>query len=190
MKTSTSEGAAPLFPYSIKEFVYLFKYAGPWNDEPNSLAWEQDGFPCAIVRNGGGALCGYVGLPADHPLATGEASIESLSVHGGITWDKFSDENQLFWIGFDCAHSGDLSPAYSFNPPSYTYCTLSYVQAEITSLLSQLSSLSVPTYSNGPFTISPQGLNILRNLFSEHIYQDFEKFLSSHISPIPQRNLD
>lgn len=40
----------------------------PWRDEPNEKHWEAHGLQCAIYRNGVGALCGYVGVPAEHPL--------------------------------------------------------------------------------------------------------------------------
>lgn len=42
---------------------------GPWLDEPDKVVWVDDAtdFDCMIVRNGGGALCGYVGVPEAHP---------------------------------------------------------------------------------------------------------------------------
>ena len=45
-------------------------------------------------------------------------------VHGGLTFsDKFKDSD-LWWIGYDCAHSGDYS---TFNPTGKVrdvdYCT-------------------------------------------------------------------
>lgn len=42
---------------------------GPWDDEPDKMSWTDPttGLPCLIVRNGGGALCGYVGVNPDHP---------------------------------------------------------------------------------------------------------------------------
>lgn len=43
---------------------------GPWQDEPDKISWvdEATGLDCLIVRNHGGALCGYVGVPETHPL--------------------------------------------------------------------------------------------------------------------------
>lgn len=43
---------------------------GPWTDEPDKVSWvdEETGLDCMIVRNYGGALCGYVGVPETHPL--------------------------------------------------------------------------------------------------------------------------
>lgn len=42
---------------------------GPWHDEPDKIQWvdEETGLDCLIVRNHGGALCGYVGVPDGHP---------------------------------------------------------------------------------------------------------------------------
>lgn len=42
---------------------------GPWNDEPDKRQWQDEatGLPCLIVRGPVGALCGYVGVPPDHP---------------------------------------------------------------------------------------------------------------------------
>ena len=38
---------------------------GPWDNEPDKAQWidEASGYDCLIVRGGGGALCGYVGVP-------------------------------------------------------------------------------------------------------------------------------
>lgn len=45
---------------------------GPWDDEPDEEDWVDDytGYRCAIVRNTRvtGTLCGYVGIPPEHPL--------------------------------------------------------------------------------------------------------------------------
>lgn len=43
--------------------------AGPWDAEPDKMSWTDDttGLPCLIVRNRGGALCGYVGVEPGHP---------------------------------------------------------------------------------------------------------------------------
>ena len=86
---------------------------GPWDSEPDKAQWtdEATGLPCLIVRNHGGALCGYVGVTDGHPLfgATGEYSCtlrprceegaengfcdhtpdSYVRVHGGITFTGF-----------------------------------------------------------------------------------------------------
>lgn len=42
---------------------------GPWQSEPDKRQWQDEttGLPCLIVRGPVGALCGYVGVPPDHP---------------------------------------------------------------------------------------------------------------------------
>jgi len=40
----------------------------PWENEPDSLDFEADGLPCVMRRGARGVWCGYVGVPADHPL--------------------------------------------------------------------------------------------------------------------------
>jgi len=42
---------------------------GEWDQEPDKRQWQDEdtGFPCLIVRGPIGSLCGYVGVPADHP---------------------------------------------------------------------------------------------------------------------------
>ena len=54
-----------------------YKRAGPWDDEPESLAFDAHGFRCQLFRNNMGAWCGYVGLPDTHPLFRCEYSYHS-----------------------------------------------------------------------------------------------------------------
>lgn len=50
------------------------------------------------------------------------------------------EPDNVWWFGFDCAHSGDLAPAYdSLNGYDSSYCDLEYVRREVTSLAAQLS---------------------------------------------------
>ncbi len=107
--------------------------AGAWDAEKDKYQWidEATGFDCLIVRNYGGALCGYVGIPPEHPyFEKGYTDIphESAPCHGGITFaDKCNpdeDESEsichtgdvacpvVWWLGFDCGHGCDYSPAY------------------------------------------------------------------------------
>ena len=39
-----------------------------WENEPDKVDFEYKTLPCAMRRNLGGALCGYVGIPDRHPL--------------------------------------------------------------------------------------------------------------------------
>lgn len=103
---------------------------GPWQDEPDRKEWKHAGFACLIVRvPSHGALCGYVGVPPDHPWhGKGYDEVHSLdediSVHGGLTYaaachgrvchvPEPGEPDNLWWLGFDHAHGFDLSPAYA-----------------------------------------------------------------------------
>lgn len=98
---------------------------GPWDDEPDKAHWvdEATGLDCLAVRNlGGGFWCGYVGVPQGHP-AYGKSydDLGDVAVHGGLTYAAPCRGNvchvpepgrpdTVWWLGFDCAHSGDFSP--------------------------------------------------------------------------------
>lgn len=103
---------------------------GPWDNEPDKAQWvdEATGLPCLIVRNNGGALCGYVGVSRGHPWFE-QSYDESAHVHGGLTFadkcrpgvDESSgichivapgEDDAVWWLGFDCSHGGDISPAH------------------------------------------------------------------------------
>lgn len=67
--------------------------------EGNELQFEYKGYQCRVKRiEGLGHLCGYV----DVAMPNAE---DIVNCHGGITFNSGDS------IGFDCAHSGDLTPA-------------------------------------------------------------------------------
>lgn len=147
---------------------------GEWQDEPDKMQWQDEatGLPCLIVRNGEvtGALCGYVGVPESHPYFEKGYDDVNVDVHGGLTFANFcrprEDEAQgichtpapgepdhVWWLGFDCAHAGDLSPAMEarlrrtpFGATVYgggweeTYKDVGYVKQQITQLAAQLAA--------------------------------------------------
>lgn len=90
--------------------------AGPWQDEPDELAWSFGDVACRIVRHPSfGSLNGYVAVPPGHPWH----GLEDLDadVHGGITYSGPFDEHTYasatdgqWWVGFDAGHYTDLSP--------------------------------------------------------------------------------
>lgn len=150
---------------------------GAWTREPDKVQWIDGatGLDCLAVRQPRlGHWCGYVGVPPEHPFHGkdyGEHDDDwnytiDVEVHGGLTYaslcQETDDESQgichvaapgrpenIWWFGFDCAHSGDLSPsmaarerAMGMSPisPSYErYRPLSYVQNECMSLAGQLA---------------------------------------------------
>lgn len=115
---------------------------GPWDSEPDKMQFtdKETGLPCLIVRNGVGALCGYVGVPeghrnfgVDYDGATANDG-GYISVHGGLTFadschahadgesrgichlPSKGEPDHVWWLGFDCAHAGDYTPSSSQYP--------------------------------------------------------------------------
>ncbi len=155
--------------------------AGPWDDEPDKLVWTtKTGLPGMLVRNGAGALCGYVAVLPGHKLHGvrynqapadpdfvgppreyawedyGDTPEGMFTVHGGLTYSDScagsichipepGEPDDVWWFGFDCAHSGDDYPANYSGPfarrygnSSEQYKTVAYVQAEAEKLAEQL----------------------------------------------------
>jgi len=151
---------------------------GPWQDEPDKINWTDGdtGLPCMIVRGPSGALCGYVAVTAEHRLHGVEymdPKFEGLHAHGGITFTDRCQPNDdghgichvpepgqpddVWWIGFDCAHGYDVMPALERTMreagmdstnlrmeateywPASIYKTVSYVMNECRDLAAQLS---------------------------------------------------
>lgn len=140
---------------------------GPWKNEPHRVEFKHAGLDCLLLRHP--ILlhwCGYVGLPEDH-LHYGKPYNdvdESVDIHGGLTYSNSCNghvchitegEDQVHWLGFDCAHWQDLSPGMgvglqkeiteilerSLGGPGKAYKTVDWVQAETKSLAEQLSKL-------------------------------------------------
>src|SRR5262245_60814744 len=110
---------------------------GPWLNEPDRDEWRdpKTGLVCLIVRHSTGALCGYVGVPPEHPffeMDYGNERMWSLNVHGGLTYSDhcsghichtpaLGEPDTVWWLGFDCGHLLDYIPGMPF--PSGTYRT-------------------------------------------------------------------
>lgn len=132
------------------------------------------GFRAVVIMIKDSHRCGYVGVPAGHPLfgaeyskpcaalsrpaddetigkrsplallcvAGDESRMQSpeivFDVHGGITFSGKSADypapSDLWWFGFDCAHSGDRSHGGSDG----VMRSLDYCIAECESLASQI----------------------------------------------------
>lgn len=133
---------------------------GEWDREPDKAQWQDvtTGFPCLIVRGPSGALCGYVGLPEGHQFYGKDYDAPDVEVHGGLTFANKCTESDdeaahichvpgpgepdnVWWFGFDCAHSGDVSPSYDrqYREHYSSYKTFAYVKHEVTKLAAQLS---------------------------------------------------
>ena len=100
---------------------------GPWQSEPDKEQWvdPKTGLSCILRRNNSGALCGYVGVPEGHPwYMKGYPNIDAV-VHGGLTFAgrcqkgehaichvvEPGEPDNVWWLGFDCAHGFDYLPA-------------------------------------------------------------------------------
>lgn len=105
--------------------------------EPDYLAWMdlKTGLHCRIKRIPyHGHLCGYVGVPKEHPSWGVGLEKAPFDVHGGITYSEM--EGETWWFGFDCAHAGDLIPGSP--SPGHTYKDIEYVKRECMKLAEQL----------------------------------------------------
>lgn len=111
------------------KMVYLFDRdtklkhlgQGEWVDEPDVARFIHNGIECYIRRifvkepyateehYFGGYLCGYVAIPLNHPWASQGYNVDC-EVHGGCTHNG-PLYNAKHLVGFDCAHSGDVTPS-------------------------------------------------------------------------------
>lgn len=134
---------------------------GPWQSEPDRKEWrdEATGLTCLAVRQPSlGHWCGYVAVPPGHPAHEADYDDVEAYVHGGLTYGNKcqglvchvpapGEPDDVFWLGFDCAHCGDLSPGMAARErqfgwmPSDRYRDLKYVEQQCASLAKQLSEM-------------------------------------------------
>lgn len=112
----------------------LDKIDAPWENEPDREIFSAHGFTCLVnravfrdelgnrdARFGGGHLCGYVAVPKGHPWYKKTDRDLDVRVHGGVTYTSHcsgdichetgeSLPDDVWWIGFDCAHHMDVMP--------------------------------------------------------------------------------
>lgn len=142
---------------------------GEWNSEPDKIQWvdEDSGLDCLMHRSPSGAWCGYVGVAEGHPAFEKPYDDVGVEVHGGLTYADFCQEtgdesfgichvpepgrpHRVWWLGFDCAHAGDVLPAHDALPgmdeirsrfPRHhdIYRNREYVENEVTKLAGQLA---------------------------------------------------
>lgn len=123
---------------------------GPWDGEPDKVLWKAHGLDCMIVRAPLGHLCGYVGVHEGHPWFGVDYDDIHAGAHGGLTYSDYCrghichpSPEKTYWIGFDCAHHGDLSPEmskYRSVLPGEVYRDLAYVSAQVESLAAQAAA--------------------------------------------------
>jgi len=139
--------------------------AGPWLDEPDRLQWRTAaGLPGLIVRHRRlGHLCGYAAVAPGHPAYGSSYNDVEVLVHGGLTYadrceadgpichvPEPGEPDDVWWLGFDCAHAGDCSPvSLAIELPQLptwyqeAYRDIAYVRREVEQLAEQLVALGV-----------------------------------------------
>ena len=130
-------------------------------EEGNEYEFEAFGLPCYMLRNGSeGHWCGYVGVPKDsrlykkdyyfyteseNGLSKLEQAINNIKVHGGLTYaDRRRKNDDTWYFGFDCAHSGDFMEYYFDYPEleeNSTYKDKQFVITECQNLAKQLKEI-------------------------------------------------
>jgi hypothetical protein len=131
--------------------------AGPWNNEPDEELWvdRETGLQCLVIRGPSQYLCGYVAVPKWH-LLYGNLDYfgPKLDVHRGVTWlaDHAGDckEPDLWWIGFDCAHLGDLVPGNTilYGRGNAVYRDFAFVKEECRRLAEQLGKICISRFGH------------------------------------------
>lgn len=96
---------------------------GAWEDEPDLVEWAGQGDNRCIIRRNSmfGVFCGYLGVPPGHRWhGVPYEQLEHVQVHGQLTFSaprspspyaRQNDPQDLWWLGFDCGHGLDYSPA-------------------------------------------------------------------------------
>lgn len=122
-----------------------------WESEPDVLSWKTNKGSVElelhikrqpILKH----LCGYVGIPYDKSSDKEYQKLESFGfdVHGGITFSQLGDggtfKEGFWWVGFDCAHLGDISPGSMLfsHSPSDTYKNIAFVKGQVEKLANQV----------------------------------------------------
>lgn len=111
--------------------------------EGDEKHFEYKGYRCRISRVGkeySGHLCGYIEIPTWHALYEMDYDeIErrfnyELPAHGGLTFSGYVQGR--YWIGFDCAHFGDLRPFSRFvSNECEGYRDMNYVESNIKQII-------------------------------------------------------
>jgi hypothetical protein len=121
----------------------------PWETEVDYSEWvdTETKYSCVIKRSATtGALCGYVGLPEGHVFYKGPhwgRLCSAIYAHGGITFigsnicRPSGEALTGRYIGFDCAHDGDLCPKR--DELNGIYRDYAFVKHEVESVARQLA---------------------------------------------------
>ena len=91
-------------------------------DKVVEKTWEHGGYPCQVNAEMGYRY-GYVGIPKGHPSYGKDFRDVDVDVHGGLIYsgdNPDSDLEDVWWLGFNCAHYGDL-PDPQYTPQGFIH---------------------------------------------------------------------
>ena len=124
-----------------------FKVEKIWVTEaglPALVMWVHDSHRCGYVELTKDSI--FYGLSDQREVQMIlQKSIDDLYVHGGVTffdtpyWTEDRTVESNFFVGFDCAHSGDIS---KYNTRGGVLRSLDYCIEECENLAKQLMSVS------------------------------------------------
>ena len=118
-----------------------------WENEPNRKEGKYKGMTYLVLRHPTSLhLCGYVRLPERSRLRKIGYDDIRIDTHCGLTFAGNLSNEKGYWIGFDCAHSGDISPymwkGYDYGTKvifkDYTYKNIAYVEKWCRKMIDQL----------------------------------------------------
>lgn len=127
--------------------------------EGNNYEFIYLGLPVLMKRCNGMWWCGYVGVPkesrlygrdyyisssSENGLSECEKAINDIDVHGGLTYAgkrKNDEEADIWYFGFDCAHSGDWTGHRDWDS-SAVYRDKEYVIEECKKLAKQIKKIT------------------------------------------------
>lgn len=123
-------------------------------EEGDRKEFQHLGLECLILRHSElKHLCGYVGISLDMLTeAEKNRSYEDWDIdcHGGLTFGALGNDDSKWkkgylWLGFDCAHLGDVVPSTDYTQTDYThrdsistYKDMAFVDAQLRSMCEQL----------------------------------------------------
>lgn len=142
--------------YKCKRKLQYLGY-GEWIEEPDEVIFPYKNTLCKISRfiievepslGGmfGGHLCGYVKVPKNHLWYEKPYNEIECFIHGGLTVSK-QGTNTHYWVGFDCAHPGDLVPSlkkiFQKMFANSVYRNIDYVMQECKNLVDQMENIEL-----------------------------------------------
>lgn len=115
------------------------EYERAINDAVGAFRFEEKDYLCEIIRRDKEShWCGYIFINSYHPWYGKHYDNIEVNCHGGLTYSQY-DEN-MWKIGFDCAHWGDFVPTRNiFNTGINTgiWRDRKYVENECNELVEQ-----------------------------------------------------